>query len=175
MLKIFTTQLSGILRDIIEKEDIGLEDASRLLAQTIHSEGNIYIHGIKDCSSIHSMCDSDTDLLPNMKNLFENGQINEVTTLDSVIICTPNISDKETIMLLQQLRNQAGSIITLSNLSDSTEGVDAISDININLNVINPIVPLDDGTRIATPISIVVLYVYYCLYLTTVEILLEHQ
>lgn len=175
MLKIFTTQLAGKLKAIIENADLTIEDASRLLAQTIHSNGTIYVHGYNDCSSIHSICDSENDCLPNMKKLYEFRKLNDISALDCVIVCITESSEHEALLLLKEIKNRASAIIIVSSHNHVNNHILQLSDIHIYLDINAPLVPTDDGKKIGVPISIATLHVYYYLYITTIEILLEHQ
>lgn len=175
MLKIFTTQLVGKLNAIGENEDIAIEDASRLIAQTIHNNGNIYVHGFKDCSAIHSICHSENDRLPNTEVLYENNIIKAISPLDCVIICTTKTSIQEAVLLLREIKEKPSAVILISSTEVEDHSINELFDVHIQMNIDDPIVPMENGKKIGVPISIATLHVFYCLYLTTIEILLERQ
>lgn len=64
ILKIFTTQVSGKFQEVLKKEIEHIEDASRILAQTIVSEGNIYFKGTKELTSIPYIATLGEETLP---------------------------------------------------------------------------------------------------------------
>lgn len=52
MLKMFSTQLTGLFNRLQEKEDFSIEDGARLLAQAAAGEGTVYIFGIKEMQAV---------------------------------------------------------------------------------------------------------------------------
>ena len=52
MLKMFSTQLTGLFKSIMEKEEFNIEDAARLLTQAAVGEGTIYIYGFGEMEGV---------------------------------------------------------------------------------------------------------------------------
>ena len=52
MLKIFSTQINGLFKKVMEKEEFNIEDAARLLAQAAVGDGTIYIHGFGEMDGV---------------------------------------------------------------------------------------------------------------------------
>lgn len=52
MLKIFTTQLTGIFSRIQDKESDAIEDGARLLAQAVISGHSIYLYGANELQGV---------------------------------------------------------------------------------------------------------------------------
>ncbi|RKJ13172.1 DUF2529 family protein, partial [Butyricicoccus sp. 1XD8-22] len=52
MLKMLSTQLTGLFLKLKEKEELALEDGARLLAQATAGEGKIYFKGFNEMEGI---------------------------------------------------------------------------------------------------------------------------
>ncbi|TRY18482.1 DUF2529 family protein, partial [Geobacillus sp. LEMMJ02] len=78
MLKILSTQLTGVFQRISTQEEEQFEDAARLLAQAVISNGTIFIYGIDEMEAVAAEALYGAEKLPNVKRL----DINEVKTAD---------------------------------------------------------------------------------------------
>lgn len=54
MLKMFSTQLTGLFNRIQDKEEFSIEDGARLLAQAAVGDGSIYICGLKEMAAVEA-------------------------------------------------------------------------------------------------------------------------
>ncbi|OEH93288.1 DUF2529 family protein [Bacillus solimangrovi] len=176
MLRIFTTQLSGIFQQIQKDEEMNIEDASRALAQAIVGEGSIYLHGIGEMSALVTEGLLGKDSLPKSNPLFHEDKIVKLSSIDRVILAVRSTDNEEVRELLKQIKETGASIILLASKGkESNETIEQIADFFINLNVTQGLVPQDDGTRRGFPATIVMLYTYYALLLTTIEIVEEQE
>ncbi|WP_179295644.1 DUF2529 family protein [Bacillus sp. FJAT-45350] len=176
MLQIFTTQLQGKLKDVKEHNLDEIEDASRLLAQALISNGKIYIHGTKEMNGVVPEALYGKEKLSGVMPLIkEENNMNDCTAIDRVLIFARTSNDKEAIDLVKELQNDGVTVIAVSNCveNDSDISLKNLADIHINTNLTSSLVPDDEGTRVGYPSLILSLFVYHCLAMTVSEILQE--
>lgn len=173
MLKIFTTQLNGIIKSISEDE-YTFEDGARLLAQAALGDGHIYIHGYNEMQGVllHALEGSET--FPHAKPLFEHGKQAEVTSVDRVIIVTRHSHDEDALQLARILMNNHIPFVALSSIVDKDkEGLQDLAEVHVDLKLKKELVPTETGERIGYPSLIVALYALYAIQLTLVELIDE--
>ncbi|RBW68690.1 DUF2529 family protein [Bacillus taeanensis] len=173
MLKIFTTQLLGAFQNI-QKEEFEIEDSARLLAQTIVSDGTIYFYGTKEMKAVESAAVFGPDTLPNPQQL-NLETVEQLTSLDLVVLASRFSTDKEAVELAKKIKAQGAKLITLSAHKEGEASLINIADFSIDTKLMSPLVPAEDGSKIGFPSAITGLYGYYALYLTTKEIVIEHE
>jgi hypothetical protein len=174
LLKIFTTQLTGVFKKIAEDEFV-IEEASRILAQTILSEGTIYFHGTKEFEAISREAVEGEERLQNTKSLKEINNYEELGQQDCVVIATRYSSDEEAIAISKKLQAKEIKLIGISSNNIEYDSFSKLVDVHIDLKKIDRLVPLTDGKRIGYPIIMAGLFAYFGLYLTTTEILFEFE
>ncbi|MEH6943626.1 DUF2529 family protein [Bacillus sp. JJ722] len=173
MLKIFTTQLNGIFKNITEDEFI-IEDAARLLAQAAISDGGIYIHGFKEMQGVLSQAIEGDEAIPHCKPLFVNNRLVSLSPVDRVILVSRHSHDEDALQLAHQLINEQIPFIALSSIVDSQqEGLQTLADLHIDLKLKRGLVPTETGERIGYPALLIALYVLYAINLTLIELLNE--
>ncbi|MDQ0207070.1 DUF2529 family protein [Alkalicoccobacillus murimartini] len=171
MLRIFTTQLTGSTRALLEKQEEEIEDAARLLAQALTSDGTVYIAAFGEMKSIEAEALYGKDAFPQMATFHE---LDSLTEQDRVIITTRHSGDPDAVQLATQLSKQHVPILSITTVTDDEgDSLVNLSDVLININAHNGLVPTDDGSRIGYPASILGLHAYFCLYLTVKDILME--
>ncbi|WP_017725963.1 DUF2529 family protein [Halalkalibacterium ligniniphilum] len=176
MIQIFTTQLSGLLNQFKEQEELALEDGARMLAQALVGEGQLYIHGIGEMAAVTAEATLGNERLPRLQPLFSDGQMAPWTAQDRFLLFSRFSNDQEAIRLAKELSAKGAMIIAASTVRETDdEQLSDIVDLHLNLNVQASLVPTDDGSRIGYPATLVALYAYFCLYLTTKDILAEYE
>lgn len=175
MLKIFSTQLSGIFKSI-SNEEYSIEDAARLLAQAVIGDGTIYIHGFQEMKGVHCQAFEGIEEFPNCKPLFLNNQLASITEVDRVLILSRYSDDQEAIELAEKLHQKNIPFVALSTLKDEDQyGVHKLADVHINLHLKRGLVPTETGERTGFPTLIAALYAFQAISLTLNELLDEIQ
>lgn len=178
MLKIFSTQVSGLLKAISDKEEQSVEEASRLLAHSVLSEGTVYFKGFGEMEAVVSEA-----LLG--ENKFRRGagfieeSMDEFLPVDSVVVASRFVDDEEVVAFCKKVKESTDCHVILMGgrrkEAENEAGSDAVADIVIDTKAVRGLVPLDDGSRIGFPSGLTALFAYYALFLTTEEILEEYD
>ncbi|MCG3084869.1 DUF2529 domain-containing protein [Anoxybacillus sp. LAT_35] len=172
MLKILSTQLTGVFQRISTQEEEQFEDAARLLAQAVISNGTIFIYGIDEMEAVAAEALYGAEKLPNVKRL----DINEVKTADRVLIVSRFCTNEEAIRIAKQLQEQNIWTIGMSSIiEETTQTLVDYVDVHIDLCLKQPLVPAEDGTRIGFPSAVAALFAYHSLALMTQEIVAEYE
>jgi len=170
MLKIFSTQLSGLFK-AISQDEFAIEDAARLLAQAVIGDGHIYIHGFKEMKGVVSEALEGADALFNCKPM---PTVEQITSVDRVILFTRNSDDQEAIELAKQLEDKNVPFVGVSTVhNEMNEGIHDLAHIHLNLNIKRGLVPTDTGERVGHPSLLVALFAYHGIQLTLAELLEE--
>ena len=175
MLKIFTTQLSGVFTSILEKQKYEIEDGARLLSQAIVSGGNLYIYGTDEMLAITSEATRGAEPLRHGITLHDPTDLDTISSIDRVLLVTRSPTNEQALLLAKELREKGipfVSVTTSVNNANEDSIVD-LSDIHIEIPLKKGLVPTDDGSRIGLPFSMVALYVYYGLKFSIDEIIGE--
>ncbi|WP_221567325.1 DUF2529 family protein [Alkalihalobacillus sp. TS-13] len=170
MLKIFTTQLSGVFKRIEEQEDETIEDCSRLLAQTITGNGTIHIKGFGELEGIASAITESSESLPACASYGEN----IVKAGDCILAFANNARNIELEKLITQTESEGISVVSVAAVEKGDEPVPN-EEFHIDTKLLMPLVPGEDGERIGYPVFMLALYVYYALYFNTNEMLAEYD
>lgn len=178
MLKIFSTQVSGLLKAISDKEEQSIEESSRLLAQSVLSEGTVYFKGFNEMGAIVSealygenkfRCSAE----------FTDESWSDLLPVDSVVVASRFINDEEAVVFCKKVKESADChVILLGGRKKEAEidvDGDAAADIVIDTKAVRGLVPLDDGSRLGLPSGLAGLFAFYALFLTTEEILEEYD
>ncbi|BAB07507.1 DUF2529 domain-containing protein [Halalkalibacterium halodurans] len=176
MIQIFTTQLTGLLKQLKEKEE-SFEDGGRLLAQALIGEGTIYIHGFHEMTAVQSEALLGVETFSSVAPLvLSNGKIAEVTAADRVMLFTRYSDDAEAVTVAKTLADQGVEMVGISTVKEC-EGTSLTSvvDVHIDLGATLSLVPGEDGNRYGYPGTLLALFAYQCLYLSTLDILTEYD
>jgi predicted DNA-binding ribbon-helix-helix protein len=176
MMKIFTTQLNGYFNRISEKEELNIEDGARILAQGLIGDGKLFIHGFQEMEAIAIEATKGADAL-NAELLLSNGNLENITSVDRVLVCSRYAHDQETIELAKAIAEKNIPFVTLGALDPKQEGETAAdySDVHIDTKLLKPLIPGDDGERFGFPSTMVGLYAYYAVLFTIKEMMEEYE
>ncbi|MED3623841.1 DUF2529 domain-containing protein [Neobacillus thermocopriae] len=175
MLKMFTTQLTGLFKRIAEKEEFAFEDGARLLAQAPVGDGAIYIYGTKEMKAIELEALKGEEPFQWAKGLTALA-IGELDHADRVIIFSRTSGDEEAVKLAKELKEKGIPFVAVSSIVDSTVGSLAeLADIHIDLRLTKGLLPDEYGNRFGYPSSMAALFVYFGLKFTIEEILAEYE
>lgn len=177
MLKMFTTQLTGLFKKISEQEEFAFEDGARLLAQAPAGDGTIYLFGINEMKAVLSEATEGAEPLRFAKTLTKE-EADVLTIADRVLIISRYSSDKEAVQLASILKEKGIPFAAISSLSDPAPGggpdLVQLADVHINLWLTKGLLPDEEGGRFGFPFSMAALYAYYGLSFTLNEILDEY-
>lgn len=173
MLKMLSTQLTGLFLKINEKEEMALEDGARLLAQAPAGEGKIYIKGFGEMEGVVREALEGAEPLVHAKAL---GEADALAHTDRAIVFSRFSDSPEAVSLGLELTEKGIPFVSVSAAKSETgKGLADLADVHIDTHVIRPILPAEDGTRVVFPSLITALYIYHALKFTIDEILLENE
>lgn len=164
VLKMFTTQLTGLFKRIEDKGEFSFEDGARLLAQAPVGDGSIYIIGLKEMKAVEFEALEGAEPLKGVKVLTD---VEELTESDRVLMFTRFAEDA--IELAEKLVEKGIPFVTIST------GTVETADVHIDLGLKKGLLPDDVGNRYGYPSSMAGLYVYFGLKFTIEEILTEYE
>ncbi|VEF46447.1 Protein of uncharacterised function (DUF2529) [Bacillus freudenreichii] len=173
MLKMLSTQLTGLFLKIKDKEELSLEDGGRLLAQAPAGEGKIYLKGIGEMEGVVREALEGAEPMSHAED-FKSA--NHLTHTDRVIIFSRFSDCPEAVSLGKDLLGEGIPFVSVSaNRGENNEDLSEIADVHIDTHVIRPLLPADDGSRVVFPSLIAALYIYHALKVTIEEILFEYE
>ncbi|UZJ79147.1 DUF2529 family protein [Fictibacillus sp. KU28468] len=175
MLKIFSTQLNGIFSKIQQDNEFAFEDAARLLAQTVLSNGTVYFTGKDEMEAVCAEGIHGQEAFSNAKRL-NASEVSGLTSVDTVIASARFHCDQQTLALLQEIKqNTDANLIFLASQIEKEEETIPYCDAFIDLKVKKGLVPAENGERVGIPSAMAGLFAYHALFLTAKEILEEYE
>ncbi|MDZ5471784.1 DUF2529 domain-containing protein [Bacillus sp. 31A1R] len=175
MLKMFTTQLTGLLNRIHEKEEFAFEDGARLLAQATVGDGNIYVYGVGEMKAVEAEAIHGAEPLTHAKVLHIE-DVDSLQLADRVILVTRYTHDEKALQIGKSLLAQGIPFISIAtHVNSDGESLADISDVHIDLNLKKGLLPDEVGNRFGYPASMAALFVYYGLKFTLDEIIAENE
>ncbi|MFJ7752778.1 DUF2529 domain-containing protein [Peribacillus muralis] len=173
MLKIFSTQLSGIFKKMMDNEAFGMEDAGRLLAQAAVGDGSIFIQGFGEMQGVTSEALDGAEPFPKAKR-YEHGET--ISREDRFLIFTRHSDDREALKLAHALREEDIPFVAIStSVSSNEESLMELADVHIDLRIHRGLIPDETGNRFGYPTLIAALFAYYGIKFTLEEIIQEYQ
>ncbi|WP_019153992.1 DUF2529 domain-containing protein [Robertmurraya massiliosenegalensis] len=173
MLKMFSTQLTGLFNRIHEKEEFSFEDGARLLAQAAVGDGLIYLYGKQEMAAVLAEAFDSKEPLQNAKRW--DGNEENITVADRVILFSTYSDDEEAVCAAKWLAGRMIPFVAVStHISDGEATLAELADVHINLGLKRALLPDEDGSRFGYPASMAALFVYYGLAFTLREILADY-
>jgi uncharacterized phosphosugar-binding protein len=174
MLKMFSTQLTGLFKRIQDKEEFAFEDAARLIAQAAVSGGSIFLFGHKEMEAVVLEATIGAEPLRYAKSFpIETTDIQES---DRAIIISRYSTDLEAIECGKKLQELGVPFIAISTkMVADTEDLFDLADVTMNLQLSKGLLPDEVGNRYGLPSSMAALFAYYGLKFTFDEILAEYE
>ncbi|CAH2713959.1 hypothetical protein BACCIP111895_01113 [Neobacillus rhizosphaerae] len=175
MLKMFTTQLTGLFKRIEEKAEFSFEDGARLLAQAPVGDGLIYIYGTREMKAVEFEAVDGAEPFKGVKVL-TLAEVEELSDADRVLIFTRTSSDEAALEIAAILREKQVPFVSVSTVMDAAIGdLTEFADVHIDLRLTKGLLPDDFGGRFGYPSSMAALFVYYGLKFTIDEIFAEYE
>jgi hypothetical protein len=166
MLKMFTTQLTGLFKRIEEKEEYSFEDGARLLAQ-----GPIYIFATKEMKAVEYEALEGAEPFQGVK-IFEG--VEELTDSDRVLMFTRYSNDTAALEVAAQLQEKGIPFVAVTSAVPEGRELLELADLAIDLRLTKGLLPDDLGNRYGYPSAMAALFVYFGLKFTIEEILAEY-
>jgi hypothetical protein len=175
MLKMFTTQLTGLFRKIAEEEEYQFEDAARLLSQAPAGDGFIYILGTAEMKGIAYEAVEGAEALRYTK-IISDPHLVGVTAADRVLLLTRFSTDEEAVRLAYLLAEKGIPFVSVCSVLDEDDPgqLVTLADVHINLHLTKGLLPDEEGNRYGFPSTMAALFVYHALKFTVDEILAEY-
>lgn len=172
MLKMFTTQLSGLLKRIQEQNEFAIEDSARLIAQSLVGDGQLYIYGEKEMEVIFPEALHSAEPFKEVQRW--TGKEN-LSPADRVIIFSRYSHDEAAVQSGKSLLEKGIPFVAVStHVNSEEENLVGLADTHIDLSLKKPLLPDEEGNRYGYPASIAALYIYYALKFTLGEILADY-
>lgn len=121
MLKMFTTQLTGLFKRLEEKEEFSLEDGARLLAQAPVGDGAIYILGTKEMKAVEFEA-LDGAEPPKWARALTLDGVSGLSDADRVLMFARTSVDEEAVMVAGQLLEKGIPFVAVSTVMGSAGG-----------------------------------------------------
>ncbi|WP_264739868.1 DUF2529 domain-containing protein [Cytobacillus firmus] len=173
MLKMFSTQLTGLFKRLQEKEEFSIEDSARLLAQAAAGDGKIYIYGTKEMAAIGYEAVQSQEPLRDAAILESDEEVSET---DRVIIFSRHSDDEEAAVLAKSLSEKGIPFVAVSTVKvESNVNIADLAHVHIDLKLAKGLLPDEEGNRFGYPASMAALFVYYGIKFTIDEILAEYE
>lgn len=167
-MKIFDTQMKGLIEKLKRYEE-EIEDAARVLSQSIVSDGQVFWYGEGEMEGVVSLACSGADRFDNSLVADENSSFSE---MDTFVVASSNISDPSVKSLIEKAIGSDTSVIMIYSFAGTNQ---AVGDFSFCTGVNQGLVPMESGQRIGTPHLLVALNLYYQLYFAVMEMLEEHE
>ncbi|MDM5201416.1 DUF2529 family protein [Fictibacillus enclensis] len=175
MQKIFSTQLNGIFTKIQQESEYAIEDAARLLAQTLISRGTVYFATKDEMKAIAAEGLNGAEAFPAAKELSDT-DIPELTSTDIVIAATGFRDDEGLLGLIRKVKDQTETPVILLATRKKEEAIQEEEwDSYIPLHLRGGLVPFENGGRSGIPSAMAGLFAYHVICLTAKEILEEYE
>lgn len=171
-MKIFQTQLQGLIAKLDNQEEV-IEEAARMMAQSLVSDGKLWIYAEKEMKGIINQAVEGVDNLPTVGVV---GKENSFSPMDSLLVFSPDRVSEEAQMVVEQALENGTQVIGVSSPTGDAD-LDWSEKCNFHLStgIKGGLVPADDGERIGEPHLLVALHLYYWLFFTVKEILEEYE
>ncbi|MBT2657740.1 DUF2529 domain-containing protein [Bacillus sp. ISL-18] len=175
MLKMFTTQLTGVFKKIAEKEEFSFEDGARLLAQAPAGDGSIYIYGTREMKAVALEAVEGAEPLQAAKVLTE-AEIDGLSDADRVLLFSRFSTDGPALELAHLLRDKMIPFVAASTVIEpADQDLSQLADVHIDLRLTKGLLPDEAGNRYGYPSAMATLFIYHGLKFTIDEILAEYE
>lgn len=177
MLKMFSTQLTGVFKRIME-EELAIEDIARLLAQAAAGSGTVYLYGTKEMKAVVYEASEGKEPLRNCKVWEAGSPFTSIKETDRFLIITRDNEDQEALKLGEYLAEYyipfAGIIGNAGNEHEIGSLAD-LADAYIDLKLAKGLLPDEEGNRIGYPYAMAALFAYHGIKFTIDEILADYD
>ncbi|WP_416147796.1 DUF2529 family protein [Salipaludibacillus sp. HK11] len=172
-MKIFTTQTQGLVDKLAQYEE-DLEDAARVIAQSIISDGKIFWYGEHELKGVVSQACVGED---KWKGSLRADEETTFSKMDTFIVATRNLSGAVISSLIERASEVGANVIAIYSNKESVKEFNLFEKVDFSFctGVVHGLVPMESGQKIGRPHLLVALQLYYQLYFSVMEILEEHD
>ncbi|WP_080843814.1 DUF2529 family protein [Cytobacillus gottheilii] len=176
MLKMFSTQLTGVFNRLQEKELETIEDGARLLAQAAAGAGTIYIYSTHEMKAIAYEATEGAEPLQNSKIWSSEMDLSHIHDTDRFLIAARSGNDEEALKLARALSERYIPFVAIcANVQGGTgETLKDLADVYISLQLSKGLLPDDEGNRYGYPSAIAALFAYHGIKFTLDEIMADY-
>lgn len=176
MLKMFTTQLSGLFKRLYEKEEEAIEDSARILAQALGGEGKIFICATNEMKAVVAEALYSSEPLQGAEEWTSDHTLESISPNDRFLFFSRTSDDQELLPFGQTLTKEYIPFVSVSTImSADSPGLHTKADVHIDLKLTKGLLPDDEGNRFGYPASIAALFVYYGIKFTLDEFIKEYE
>ncbi|WP_062052017.1 DUF2529 family protein [Bacillus sp. JCM 19034] len=172
MMTIFTTQLLGRLKTIAQEDEL-LEDAARLLCQSLIGEGNLFIDAYGEMGVLAEALYGQ-DRLERVNPLSLDGSFAEIDHVDRALLVARTSHHPKLMEAATFLHTRHVPFVVIVAKHEAND-LDTLADFIIDLNCLEGLVPDETGKRVGHPTSIAALYCFISLQLMIKEMLEDYQ
>ena len=173
MIKMFTTQVTGLFKRIYDKQEFEIEDGARLLAQAVIGQGNVYMKGYGEMEAVTAEALFGAEPLPSAKRYDSSIKLTEA---DRVLIVSRFSTDEEAVALGKKLSDDGVPFVAVSGVIEGDDSLLDIADVHLDTKVIKGMLPGDEiGERVSFPSSMAALYLYFAMAFVIREMLEEFE
>lgn len=172
LLKMFSTQLSGLFKRIQDKEE-EIEDSARLLAQAIAGDGKIYLLATNEMEGVIYEAIEGPEPLSQATRWREEYEFSNIAPNDRFLLVSRTSEDAKILEFAKKLSDQHIPFAAISTIMSEEEGIQQFADIHIDLSLKKGLLPDEDGNRFGNPSLIGALFAYHGIKFTLNEILSE--
>lgn len=172
MLKMFSTQLSGLFKRIQDKEE-EIEDSARLLAQAIVGDGKIYLMATHEMKGVIYEAIEGPEPLSHAMRWNEKYELTDIAPNDRFLLISRTSGDVEFLEFSKKLYDQHIPFAAISTIMSEEEGIHEFADVHIDLALKKGLLPDEEGNRFGNPSLIGALFAYHGIKFTLNEIMSE--
>jgi Domain of unknown function (DUF2529) len=175
MLKMFSTQLSGLFKRIQDKEELAMEDSARLLAQAVVGSGKLYLFATNEMKAVAFEATEGQE--PLKKGAIWNAcdSLDDISEADRFLIISRYSTDEEAVNMGKSLVDKGIPFAAISTVLSEEEGLVDLADVHIDLTLKKGLLPDEVGNRFGFPASMAALFAYYGIRFIIDEILEEYE
>lgn len=170
-MKMLTTQMSGLLQRIAEREEEMIGMTARLLAQATAGEGRVFLaaFGELDAVSLNAI----TSQEPLHGAVPYHGE--EIDSTDRVWIFTRNANDEKALQLARLLADRFIPFAAMADEPEEDENNELarLATAYLSLGVKRGLLPSEDGGRTVYPHAFAALFIYEAVRMEYDELLSE--
>ncbi|MCD8510068.1 MAG: DUF2529 domain-containing protein [Bacillus sp. (in: Bacteria)] len=160
-MKIFQTQLQGLITKLDKQEEV-VEEAARMMAQSLVSDGKLWIFAEKEMKGILHQAVEGCDNLPRVEVA---GKESSFSPMDSLLVFSPDRGSEEAQLVAETASENGTQVIGVSSpTTEDDNGWPEKCNFYLSTGIKGGLVPEEDGGRIGEPHLLVALYLYYSLF-----------
>ncbi|WEG13091.1 DUF2529 family protein [Pullulanibacillus sp. KACC 23026] len=171
-MKMYITQLRGVFEKVSQENEDVLEEAGRRLAQTIASDGQIFVHDFSPIPLLSMEATKSENTLPNVQPLLNDEATKQLSERDLLLLYLQKDYEDEAIRLIKSVKPSGAQIIGILS-ADIIDPFGDLFDACLTVPVSEPLIPFDDFGKMGHPESLTLLFTYHLLYFSVMEIVSE--